>query len=319
MTREILTVQFTHPGGEHTVSRKEKVTGIKEWNYGPHRRKYLKALGQYMTNDGSLSPKQELLFWGEWEPTSRFGLVASSVATGVVPKYYHEPFLCVRAGSLVVPPFYNGKFVTGKNGNKEPLKRQNTDPFVFGDCFLYSCCKQRRCMKKSSVTQFTKMGDLDRGSLILFGSTISPKQGGPYFVLDTVFVVADYNEYYSGTAQKDLAGIVPKDYYEIMGFKGWSPHNNFILYRGATVAKPVNGMFSFVPCKPCASGNVGFPRVKLTSSDIPSVISDNLNASPKFSGDSVILPKNCWNQVCAIVKKQGFEMGVNFEYEYRTR
>ena len=200
MTREILTVQFTHPDGEHTVSRKEKVTGIKEWNYGPHRCKYLKALGQYMTNDGSLSPKQELLFWGEWEPTSRFGLVASSVATGVVPKYYHEPFLCVRAGSLVVPPFYNGKFVTGKNGNKEPLKRQNTDPFVFGDCFLYCCCKQRRCMKKSSVTQLTKMGDLDRGSLILFGSTISPKQGGPYFVLDTVFVVADYNEYYSGTA-----------------------------------------------------------------------------------------------------------------------
>ncbi len=53
--------------------------------------------------------------------------------------------------------------------------RQNTDPLVFGDHFLYSNCRQR---------QNGKMRDLAHGSLVLFGSKL-----GGQFVLDTLFVV----------------------------------------------------------------------------------------------------------------------------------
>lgn len=312
MSREVLTVQFTHPGGEHAVSREERAAGIKEWNYGPHRRKFLKSMGQYVMEDGTLSPKQDLLFWGEWEPTSKFSPVASTAAKGVAPVYYHEPFVQVKNGSLVIPPFFKER----KNGTSDPLKRQNTDPFVFGDCFLYCCCKQRKHKKKSSLTEFTKMGNLDRGSLILFGSTISPKQGGPYFVLDTVFVVADYKEYCSKTALTDLAGIVSNDYCEITGYKDWTDDEKYILYRGATVDNPVEGMFSFVPCRSCDSGVVGFPRVELKSSDLPNVITDDLNASPKYSKTTVILPRDCWSEVCDVVKRLGFKLGLNFEYQH---
>lgn len=318
MARQVLIVQFTHPGGEHAVSRKELTNGIKEWNYGPHRRKFMKAVGQYVMKDGALSPKQDLLFWGEWEPTSKIHPISNIF--GVVPKYVHEPFLPKGPSGLILPPFNNGKFVTRK-GIKEPLCRQNTDPFVFGDYFLYSVCKQRKKKRNSTLSEFTKLGELEKGSIILFGSTISKKHGGPYFVLDTVLVVDDYKAYHSKNAPYSLSGFVPNDYCDLMGFVHWDPGNDHICYKGSTVDKPINGMFSFVPCKPCSSGEVGFPRVVLTKADMTiisdNLISDNLNAAPKFSDVTNITLTSCWKQICNIVKQQGFELGVNFEYQYQ--
>ena len=315
MARKVLIVQFTHPGGEHAVSPKERANGVKEWNYGSHRRKFLKALGQYVMKDGALSPKQDLLFWGEWEPTSRVHLINSTSGAGIVPKYVHEPFLQKGPSGLILPPFNNGKFVTIK-GIQKPLGRQNTDPFVFGDYFLYSVCKQIKKIRNSTLSEFTQLGELEKGSIILFGSTISRKHGGPYFVLDTVFVVGDYKAYHSKNAPSNLSGFVPNDYCDLMGFVNWNPSNDHICYRGATVNNPMNGMFSFVPCRPCSSGEVGFPRVVLTKADMK-IISDNLNAAPKFSDETDVSPASCWRQICNIVQKQGFELGVNFEYQYR--
>ena len=314
MSRRVLIVQFTHPGGEYAVSHKELVNGVKEWNYGPHRRKFLKTVGQYVMDNGSLSLKQDLLFWGEWEPTSKILPVSNVVGNGVVPKYVHEPFLQKDTSGLFLPPYNNGKYVTRK-GVKTPLCRQNTDPFVFGDYFLYSVCKQRKKIRNITLTEFTQLGELDRGSIILFGSTISKKQGGPYFVLDAVFVVGDYKAYHSKNAPSDLSGFVPNDYCDLMGFVHWNPSNDHICYKGATVSTPINGMFSFVPCKPCSSGDIGFPRVILTNSDM-TIISDNLNAAPKFSDETNINPTSCWKQICNIVKQQGLKLGVNFEYKY---
>ena len=213
-----------------------------------------------------------------------------------------------------MPPWENGKFITRK-GEKKPCARQNTDPFVFGDYFLYSVCKQRKKIRNSDLSEFTKLGELEKGSIILFGSTISKKQGGPYFVLDTVFVVGDYKAYHSKNAPSDLSGFVPNDYCDLMGFVHWSPSNDFICYKGATVENPVNDMFSFVPCKPCSSGEVGFPRVKLSSSKFP-FITDNLNAAPKFEDKYPI--KDLWNKICDVVREQGFELGVNFKYQYEN-
>lgn len=303
MARKVYIVQFTHPGGEHAVNRKELANGVKEWNYGGHKRKFLKALGQYVLVNGALSSKQDLLFWGEWEPTSMVHPISSAIGSSLVPKYVHEPFLQRSKGSLILPPYYNSK---GKG-------RQNTDPFVFGENFLYSCCKQRKKIKNSAKTEFTKLGELEKGSIILFGSTISEKQGGPYFVLDTVFVVGDYKNYNSKNGATDLNGFIPSDYVDIMGFTDWVPVSDFVCYKGASVSNPFDGMFSFVPCKPFDSANTRFPRVKLTNADLD-FISDNLNASPKFRDN---LPnKELWNKICNVVRQQGFELGVNFEYQY---
>lgn len=306
MTRKVLLVQFTHPGGEHVHTRQELKSGIKQWNYGPHRRKFLKVEGQYVMSNGTLSTKQELLFWGEWEPTSRTSPVSSTVGIGVMPQYVHMPFLQSSSGGLILPPFTNSK---GKD-------RQNTDPFVFGENFLYSCCKQRKRINNSILSRFTQLGELEKGSIILFGSTISPKQGGPYFVLDTVFVIGDYRMFANYTAETELCGFVPNDYCEIMGFKSWPYNNKYVCYKGASANNSVDGMFSFVPCRPCISGMVGFPRVKLTSKDFV-FLSDNLNASPKFVDpklNALFSPKDCWDRICTIVKSQGFELGVNFSY-----
>ncbi len=306
MARKILLVQFTHPGGEHVLTRQELKDCIKQWNYGPHRRKFLKAEGQYVKSEGTLSTVQELLFWGEWEPTSKASPVSSTVGIGVMPRYVHVPFLQGSSSGLILPPITNSK----------GIGRQNTDPFVFGKSFLYSCCKQRKRIKNSTLSRFTQLGGLEKGSIILFGSTISPKQGGSYFVLDTVFVVGDYRVFENYTATTDLGGYVPREYYDIMGFKDWPQNNKYVCYKGATVNNSVDGMFSFVPCRPCTSGMVGFPRVKLTSKDFV-FLSDNLNASPKFvdpKSNALFSPKDCWDRICTIVKRQGFELGVNFSY-----
>lgn len=303
MPRQIQIVQFTHPGGEHSLNKTEKKSGIKEWNYGKHKRKFLKSQGQYVLSSGVLSSKQDLLFWGEWEPTSKVTCLLSMSATGVMPHYLHEPFLRINGGKLLLPPSLDSS----------SRCRQNTDPFVFGDYFLYSCCKQRKKARNSSSTCFTQMANLDKGSIILFGSTISPKLGGPYFVLDTVFVVGDYKPFNTQSCDVDLMGFVPTDYCDIMGFPNWKNNEQYICYKGATVDNPVDGMYSFVPCKPVSGNVIGHPRVKLTDSDI-SIISNNLNSSPKYT--SFILHKDCWSIICKIVKQQGFEKGVNLGYQY---
>lgn len=314
MERKVFIVQFTHPGGEHDVNSKELANGVKEWNYCGHKRKFLKALGQCVQKDGNLTPKKELLFWGEWEPTSKVTSLNSTKETAVNPQFVHEPFLTRNTNGLVLPPWENGKFIKRK-GEKKPCTRQNTDPFVFGDYFLYSCCKQRKKIRNTTLSSFTKLGELEKGSIILFGSTISVKQGGPYFVLDTVFVVGDYKNYNSKNSPTDLKGFVPSDYFDIMGFTNWDPLNDFVCYKGATFSNPYEGMFSFVPCKPFDSTNIGFPRVKLTKADLD-FISDNLNAAPKFEPECPI--KDLWNKVCDVVRQQGFELGVNFKYQYTT-
>ena len=100
----------------------------------------------------------EFLLWGEWEPPSK---VEESKASGPsYPQYLHRPFLEPRT---------------------EFAGHQNTDPFVFGDEFLYTGCQQWRGKPHGNPVQLRY---LLPGSLILFGSC-----AGDRFLLDTVFVV----------------------------------------------------------------------------------------------------------------------------------
>ena len=77
-------------------------------------------------------------------------------------------------------PVANGSAHSRARASPEGF-RQNTDPWVFGNSFLYSNCKQLTPRGNPSALQ-----GLSRGSLVLFGSST-----GGRFVIDTVFVVAE--------------------------------------------------------------------------------------------------------------------------------
>jgi hypothetical protein len=151
-------VQFIHPGGEHGPDE----AGGKRWNRGLHKRKFLQVPGEYLTARDGRAYADDLVFWGEREPESDVSAIIAPVAAG--PKFLHRPY-------YVRPRAYPGDL-------------QNTDPFVFGDHFLYTLCRQTKPVGGHARPTFLR--DLAAGSLILFGSL---KGGG--FVLDTAFVVAD--------------------------------------------------------------------------------------------------------------------------------
>ena len=135
MDDKLLLVQFTHPGKEH-----EPDDGLlKRWNKRPrpHKRKFLKQNGRYLA--GGKVAEGKVLFWGEWEPESTVERkIDEPILRG--PRFIYEPY-------YVVPRSYNGL--------------ENTDPFVFGEQFHYTVCKQRT---------FTQLRHLLPGSVILFGS-----------------------------------------------------------------------------------------------------------------------------------------------------
>lgn len=336
MPQRLSVVQFTHQGKEHKLTPAEKKTIpiIMEWNTGPHRRKFMRAKGQTVVNN-HLSPTKDLLFWGEWEPYSQVELLKTKPTLWTMPSMVHRPFMKFnKKGKLC--KFINRprtSYGTSGGGCTPSIACQGTDPFVFGDHFIYSNCKQVFMSGTGKIT-YTSMRELEKGSVILFGSTVlkAPRGGSPYFILDTVFVVDEYREYHVKNALKDLHGFVPPIYDEIMNFKSWSSNPFLTCYHGATWSNPVNGMFSFVPCKSCESDapSFGFERPILRSSMfsgiVPSparVITDNLNAMPryfdntKFKAFSISVAKDIWEIVKTEVEKQGFELGVRVDYDIK--
>ncbi len=249
-------VQFTHPGGEHKPDRNDHT--LKSWNTGVHRRKFLKANGKYV-KDNSLK-EGELLFWGEWEPPSKV-LKLDARGSKFLPNWLHAPFLPnVLPNSLG----YQKSF-------------QNTDPLVFGECFRYFVCKQFSAKRKKE----TFLSGLEKGDIILFGSTVNQNTENAFFQLDTVFVISDYFEY--DPSIPNALDNYNVDNYKNIVYKMAFPNPldyslKLRLYFGATFIKPVNGMYSFSPAKICIGNDFGFPRIKLNN--IP-YITNNLNAAPK--------------------------------------
>lgn len=309
----ISVIQFTHPGGEHILNWQEKKAGnIKGWNYVKHKRKFMRTIGTCLDDQGRVLDNQDLLFWGEWEPTSSVVSVTQFHGNGVMPTLVQTPFLQKnQAGNVIAPPF----IIKTRSNVRKQYMRQNTDPFVFADNFYYCCCKQHLKTLRS----------LDPGSIILFGSTIFSQQG-PYFVLDTVFVVGESRGYVpgsSGTYQQDLKGFIPADYDQIMGFGNWNNPNKkqFVCYKGATFNNPVDGMYSYVPCKLCNDNVIGFPRVRIDGALLNRlfngkvIFNDNLNTAPKITFmNSLNESKLVWDEISKQVQQQGFIKGLSFKY-----
>lgn len=279
-------VQFTHPGGEHKPDKNNKTH--KSWNKGKHQRKFLNAFGKFVQRNDL--KEDSLIFWGEWEPPSIVQRLDAQ-ENKFMPNWLHEPYLPT---TLPTATGYQQSY-------------QNTDPLVFGDSFRYFVCKQFKPKRKKE----TFLASLEKGSIILFGSTGNQNTKEAFFQLDTVFVVSDYIEY--DPSDINALSNYKVDNYRDFVFKMAFPNPldyslKLRLYIGATFENPVSEMYSFTPAK-VYNNNYGFPRVALK--DIK-YITNNLNAAPKISevGQNDII--EFWKTIRDISRKQDCVEGVAF-------
>jgi len=255
-------ILFPHPGKEHTPQ--QNPNSIMDWNAKPwHARKFLHVKADYIDsainfNNMQLSTNSDVTFWGEWEQPSKFIEILNPNNTNGYPKYIHEPII---SNNAIFQHLKNGNVIDAAFIHQceqfYDNTKQNTDPYVFGDNFYYSCCKQ----------SFSAMRDLEKGDVIVFYSTMG--KGTLEAFVDTVFVIGGrieingQKEYDYISVLKDLQEIVSPQYLSgvilpiIFGNQrslnnGETPNPN-VLYYSATYDNPVmvnnNRMFSYFPCK----------------------------------------------------------------------
>ena len=227
MASNLRFIQFPHPGREHKPDR----TGGKGWNTlrHNHARKFMEFNGRWTEEDGSAG-NGSLRAWGEWEAESELirELIQPS-RDSQYPRYLWSPFYIPKDNYRLL---------------------HNTDPFIFGERFLYSNCKQRRL---PSLTR------LKRGSVIAFGSSMKIEDEWKW-ALDTVFVVADSLMYAASEARQALTNATSEVFLAVAGDPIMAREKaSFRLYFGATPEDPVEGMYSYFPATP-AQGDAGFPR-----------------------------------------------------------
>lgn len=287
MPNKLVFVQFMHPGAEHTLD-----TG-RQWNSGPHRRKFMRTAGAYL-HDGR-SHTDDVLLWGEWEAQSEV-LAEWTPTSADTPQYLYRPFYTPPATYYQDPPL------------------QNTDPFVFGDQFQYTGCQQNTRRGPTSLRY------LDRGSVILFGSCREDR-----FRLDTALVVRDWIDHHRGNFRQALQGRISptyaavtispwyrEDFAHLQGTAGrgggCATGESFRLYFGATIDEPVDGMFSFFPCLPYQSQTRGFEHPTIR---IPEAITDNHRQWKRLTScRSTADARRLWCQVVDQVTAAGLLLGV---------
>ena len=302
MNDMITFVQFIHPGEESRPTVRS-ASDLIPWNRGDHKRKFLCQPGWYV-DDGQLV-HDELTFWGEWEPQSRITRIDNPIENGG-PHIIHRPLL-----DLSEPE------------KSEDGCRQNTDPFVFHERFLYRCCKQTK------TTGQMQLAHLLPGSIVLFGSIVEEQ-----FVIDTVFVVGDdFRDYYDQKGGMDFDPNL-QEYAKIVGVglndlgcengSGCGNHSGcgsnpsqMRLYYGASPEKPFEGMYSFVPCKRLSDNEQGWARPILTQDDMRDIyadcINDNLQNLKYCKEANLESNVKAWNRIRTLFAQRGYLEGVKFE------
>lgn len=276
-------VHFPHPGPEHVPDGDDM-----PWNRGSHARKFMLTEGRYLWDPTGSDEKGDVVFWGEWEGPSR--VVRRWQPDGELPRFLHRPF-------WEVP-------------NLPPGPRQNTDPWVFGDAFRYSNCKQLWGKPKRP----TALQRLDVGSLILFGST---RQN--HFVLDTAFVVGErVGEYRPGDGNPfgEDDAFFHSTLDSLTTYDDEITHSTLTLYRGGTPADPVNGMFSFAPCHPHKDAGHRFARPII---ELPGELNPRSRRAVAGAGRqrAVTDVASIWRQVVEQVMAQGAALAWRLELPHR--
>lgn len=252
------------------------------WNLGSHARKFMVADGNYRGPDAA-ERSGMIVFWGEWE--SQSGIVRRWNKEEPLPTCLHGPFL---------------------NAPPEEKPRQNTDPWIFGDRFHYSNCKQLT-NKGRTVTALQR---LTAGSLILFGSSRDDR-----FILDTAFVVGSRRGTYS---PRDHDHLDVSDDFRLATLESLTTldsqylDSQFTLYDGATTEAAFEGMFSFVPCLPYDGDGPRFARPTI---DLPGIINPKSKMSPRGAKTPRHLSevREVWESVISQVDNQGLLLGTRVE------
>lgn len=283
-------VQFIHPGGEHDDVNAD---GWCEWTGAEstashrstfaHRRKFLIAEARH--SSASSEHRGIVGLWGEWEAPSRAVMVRRH-RLGNLPRFHH-------AAAFRAPRSYEGL--------------ADTDPFVFGGTFLYSGCQQHTCHARAEGAVETFLRRLKRGSLILFGSNV-----GERFVMDTAFVVADHVDYERGD-HLGLVGRVPNEYHHVtLGpqARGNASVDSFRLYFGATRDDPIDGAFSFAPCRPSNGRATDFERPTIA---LDGIINHRLKQGKKMTEANEAMIAEAWRAV----RDQVLSRGLNLAHEVR--
>lgn len=270
-SRDLAVVQFPHPVGEHNPGSSEEMP----WNTQAHCRKFLRSPGAYLDRHDVLH-SGTVSFWGEWEAQSRVVGRYGKAGQGM-PRFLHEPFLR-RPSDLMAGG-------------------QTTDPFVFGDAFLYSHCRQFTATLRPS-----RMQRLTEGSVVLFGSKLSHR-----FVLDTLMVIGSAAPYVIGEPDEfgnDVTDVFRAATLEPLAALPKLAGTRAVLYRGLMYGPGRQEMFSFVPadpgCQPFAR-----PIIELAGLVNP--------ANPRASKTTRVTPgqaRDAWREVVRQVREQGLDLAV---------
>jgi hypothetical protein len=237
-----------------------------------------------------------LSFWAEWEPSSKFELHSDDESEFLV----HAPICDLE---------YTGE------------RKQNTDPFIFGDCFWYTNCKQKRL-------KFVR--NLAPSSMVVFGSE-SSLDGT--FLVDTVFVVGNR---FSFKEIKSESMEIPKELkfatLDLMfGNENTSEHQEYGYYQGL-MHHNNNDFFSFTPAKIQKERSIiRHERLRLDGEqfDFASMKKNELKGTYRGGGQicKQVCPNNdrkCkkghseeqvheyWIRIIEECKNQGFVLGVKF-------
>jgi hypothetical protein len=283
----LLAVQLIHPGVQRRFRLKNgyfSLTNgsiVREWNTtnNTHYRKFIRNSGWYFVSEAAEPVKDEFLFWGEWEGFSYFKQLTNPVP--LLPNGIHNPFHYRPASGQL---------------NGHPL--QNTDPYIFGDCFHYAVCKQRGQMR-----------NLDTGSLILFGTSYTN-----HFALDTVFVVGDNTPARSfHISSSELSKTYIEETILQLPDEYRNPESKVRLYNSISWYQNKN-IFSFVPVMLPDKGSLsGFERVRLPYGVLTNGIQlSNNKTGIKYLADNLHDINDLWEYVKKETVRQGFKLGIRF-------
>ena len=256
-------------------------------NTGGHQRKFLVSLGRFVDDLDDPRQSAQLVFWGEWEAQSR--VVQRWPRRSELPTVLHEPYWTPLATEGM---------------------RQNTDPWVFGDSFLYSNCKQHT--NNTPSRRASALQSLPPGSMVLFGSATAGD-----LVIDTVFVVRDKVGVFRPFDDMSHLGVDPAfDTCTLQPLTTSEPHigaSTYTLYRGATVDDPVHGMFSFAPCLVEGDPGMRFARPAI---HLPGIVNPASTQSPSGAtpNDRLAVAEvvDAWHTVVGQFRSAGLQLGVQF-------
>ena len=288
-------VQLSHPGMEYpklnekgtlTYSKpgidwsNDKKGGTRLWNNRKHKRKFMRMNGVKYLDAKKRPDKGEATFWGEWEAQSSFDVISKT------NKNLDKPRLCHK-------PFYDSSY-SGEKTN-------GTDPFIFGDHFWFTHCKQG----------YKSIRNLGEDSIVIFGSE---RKQDKMFLVDTIFVISRrFSQKEIRENIEEYDDLLRKNNLELKDLISDESKSEYGFYQGKSYKK--NKIFSFVPAKVLNEESIGHGRLELdTTNEIHNFQRSGAGSVCKITKefDNKMDLKNYWDLLVDETLNSGFVLAYEF-------